>query len=77
MYYYYQCFPSFEGNTVLFRNDNNYVNSSRSYNPIVIMDPIFLHHAYTAKIKITNLLISTVTRNSRNCNLIGHVMTVW
>ena len=31
IYYYYQCFASFEGNTVLFRSDNNYVNSSSSY----------------------------------------------
>ena len=34
-----------------------------------------LHVTCTAKIKIvkiTNLLVSTVARNSGNCNLIGH-----
>ena len=33
---------------------------------------------YTAKkiVKITNLLVSTVTRNSGNCNLIGRVVVM-
>ena len=67
MYYYYHCFPSFEGSTVLFKSDNSYVNSSRSYCvykshyyyvPYTIdYIIIFLHHAYTAKIKLLKLLI--------------------
>lgn len=31
---------------------------------------------YTAKNKIVKIMVSIVARNSRNCNLIGHVVVM-
>ena len=33
-------------------------------------------HCKSKIVKITNVLVSTVARNNKNCNLIGHVVVM-